>query len=77
MTAKLPKLKAPAGTCDTHMHVFGPRDLYPIVPTAVVQPPLAPVEAYRPIMARLGIERVVVVQPSGYGTDNRCTVDAV
>ncbi|UCF90910.1 MAG: amidohydrolase family protein, partial [Desulfobacterales bacterium] len=25
----------------------------------------------------LGLQRVVVVQPSGYGTDNRCTLDAV
>jgi D-galactarolactone isomerase len=73
----LPKLKAPPGTCDTHLHVFGPRDVYPVVPTAVVQPPFAPVEAYRKVMERLGIARAVIVQPTGYGTDNRCTMDAV
>jgi D-galactarolactone isomerase len=28
-------------------------------------------------MERLGTERVVVVQPSAYGMDNRCTMDAV
>ena len=28
-------------------------------------------------MARLGLERVVVVQPSAYGMDNRCTLDAM
>ena len=32
---------------------------------------------YREVQARLGLERVVVVQPSAYGTDNRCTMDAV
>lgn len=72
-----PKLKAPPGTCDTHLHIFGPRERYPLAPTAVVQPPLATVEDYREIMRRLGIARAVVVQPSGYGTDNRCTMEAV
>jgi len=28
-------------------------------------------------MRRLGIDRVVIVQPAAYGTDNRCTLDAV
>jgi len=28
-------------------------------------------------MARLGIERAVIVQPSAYGDDNRCTLDAI
>ena len=27
--------------------------------------------------ARLGIERTVVVQPSTYGKDNRCTLEAI
>lgn len=73
----VPKLKAPKGTCDTHLHIFGPRDRYPLAPTAVVKPPPSPVADYRPIMERLGIDRAVIVQPSGYGTDNRCTMDAV
>ena len=36
-----PKLKAPAGTCDTHMHVYDGR--YPKAPTAQFVPPDAPV----------------------------------
>jgi len=39
--------------------------------------PEATVEAYRALQARLGLERVVVVQPSAYGFDNRCTLDAI
>ena len=37
----------------------------------------ASLEAYRALMARLSIARCVVVQPSTYGADNRCTMDAV
>jgi D-galactarolactone isomerase len=72
-----PRLKAPPGTCDTHLHIYGPRDVYPVAPTAAAQPPLALLEEYRKVMARLGIARVVIVQPSAYGFDNRCTMDAV
>lgn len=29
------------------------------------------------MLATLGLERAVIVQPSFYGTDNRCTLDAL
>src|SRR5574339_810880 len=70
-----PKLRAPAGTCDTHMHIYNGK--YPKAATAKFVPPDAPVSAYRKMCARLGIERTVVVQPSTYGKDNRCTLEAV
>jgi D-galactarolactone isomerase len=70
-----PRLKAPPGTTDTHMHVFESR--FPLAPTATVQPPEAPISEYRKVCERLGIERCVVVQPSGYGTDNSCTLEAI
>lgn len=72
-----PGARAPAGTCDTHMHVYGPRDRYPLAETCPFPPPDAPVDAYRAVMARTGIARMVVVQPTAYGTDNRCTLDAM
>ena len=70
-----PKLKAPPGTCDTHMHIYDSK--YPRAPTAKIDAPAAPVSAYRRMCDRLGIERTVVVQPSTYGKDNRCTLEAV
>ena len=70
-----PKLKAPPGTCDTHMHIYDPK--YPKAPTAKIDAPAAPVSAYQKMCERLGIERTVVVQPSTYGKDNRCTLEAV
>ena len=68
---------APPGTVDTHMHVYGARDRYPVAPTNRIPVPDAPLAAYEPVMARLGIAACVVVQPSAYGSDNRCTLDAV
>ena len=70
-----PRLKAPAGTCDTHMHIYDAR--YPTAPTATFTPPDALVADYLKVRARLGIARTVVVQPSTYGTDNRCTLAAM
>jgi len=70
-----PKLKAPPGTCDTHMHIYDRR--YPKAPTARIDAPDAPVSDYLKVRERLGIERTVVVQPSTYGKDNRCTLKAL
>ena len=72
-----PKLAAPAGTCDTHAHVFGPQSRYPYSPARGYTPPDAPFEAYRRLHAALGVERGVLTQPSVYGTDNRAMLDAV
>lgn len=73
--AAAPRLKAPAGACDTHMHVYDKK--YPLASTAVSAAPDAPVEGYLAVQRRLGLSRTVVVQPSAYGTDNRCTLEAV
>lgn len=70
-----PRLKAPPGTADTHMHIYNSR--YPTAGTAAFTPPDALVSAYLKVRMRLDIERTVVVQPSTYGTDNRCTLEAI
>ena len=70
-----PRLRAPKGTCDTHMHFYDSK--YAMVPTAVVRPPDASVEMYRELKSKLGIDRTVVVQPSSYGKDNRCTLESI
>jgi D-galactarolactone isomerase len=73
--ASEPQLKAPAGACDTHIHIYDSR--YPTAPTAASSPPDAPVPDYLAVRRRLGLSRTVVVQPSAYGTDNRCTLEAI
>jgi predicted TIM-barrel fold metal-dependent hydrolase len=42
-----------------------------------LRPEDATVEEYRGLQRRLGMTRHVIVQPSTYGTDNRCTLDAL
>ena len=68
-----PKLKAPPKTCDTHMHFYNAK--YPTAPTATKTPPDAGPEEYKAVRARLGLERVVVVQPTTYGLDNTCQLE--
>lgn len=77
MTGGRSRLQAPPGATDTHMHFYDTAERYPVAPTAAFLPPPARVADYREVQRRLGLERVVVVQPSAYGTDNRCTMDAV
>jgi D-galactarolactone isomerase len=73
MTA--PRLRPPPGACDCHMHIFDSR--YPLAEKARRTEPDAPVTDYRKVQRRLGLERVVVVQPTAYGRDNRCTLEAI
>ena len=67
--------EVPAGACDCHVHAYD--DAYPLAPTATFKPPHAPMADYAKVQANLGFTRVVVVQPTGYGFDNRCTLAAV
>ncbi len=72
---KRPRLQAPAGTCDTATHFYN--DRYPSAPTALFTPPNAWIEDYVRMRERVGIERTIVVQPTVYGFDNRCTLEAM
>lgn len=72
-----PQVAVPDGATDCHMHIFGPQDLYPQAPTRTYTAPPASLERYAALAKELGLSRKVVVQPSAYGTDNRCTLDAV
>src|SRR4029077_4337303 len=73
-----PAYAAPRNACDAHLHIFGPADKYPHVTTDLrYQPPAAPLAAYLAIARRLGFERFVFVQPSAYGLDNACMLDAM
>ena len=73
----IPRIRLPQGACDTHMHIVGPPDAYPFTAVRSLSPPPASWNDYRTIAGRLGLSRCVIVQPSFYGTDNRCTLDAV
>lgn len=70
-----PRIKTPAGACDCHIHVY--EDRFPVVPQATFKPPHAPLDDYLEVRKALGLSRVVVVQPNGYGYDNTCTLEAM
>jgi len=75
-----PAFRAPPLACDAHFHVFGPADRYPhggVNERLRYTPPLAPLSDYLALAQHLGIERFVFVQPSAYGRDNACMLDAM
>ena len=67
----------PAGACDCHTHIFGDPRRFPMTPSRVYTPEQASVDEMRTLHRALHMDRVVIVQPSIYGTDNACTLDAV
>jgi predicted TIM-barrel fold metal-dependent hydrolase len=69
--------KLPTGACDCHTHVVGDVVYYPMVADRHYTPAAAPHEALLAHMAHTGIQRTVIVQPSFYGTDNRCMLDSL
>lgn len=71
------RLTLPAGTCDTHAHLFGPASVYPWNPARGYTPPEATAEAYETLHRTLGVAHGVLTQPSVYGTDNACILDYV
>jgi predicted TIM-barrel fold metal-dependent hydrolase len=72
-----PDFRSPPGGCDAHFHVFGPRERYPYGSDLRYTPPLAPLADYLKLAGRLGLSRYVLVQPSAYGRDNRCLLEAM
>lgn len=65
------------GATDCHVHIIGPQAKYPMAPNRPYTPPEATVAQLKAMHARLGITRTVLVQPSFYGTDNSCMLDAL
>ncbi len=66
-----------SGICDCHVHVIGPFDAYTLTPIRSYTPQPATVDHLIGMMQRSRIDRTVIVQPSIFGTDNACSLDAV
>lgn len=76
-TLERPAFAVPDLACDAHMHVFGPLDRYPCVERPHYTLPDGKLAQYLRLMEVLKLKRFVIVQPSFYGTDNRCMIDAL
>ncbi len=67
---------APSFYCDCHAHVFDP-ERFPYAAERSYTPGPATLDALLSLQSRLGMGRVVLVQPSAYGNDNRALLDAL
>jgi 2-pyrone-4,6-dicarboxylate lactonase len=76
-TLTRPRFAMPAGACDSHVHVFGAAAQYPSVDQPHYTLPDGAPELLERMTASLGIDRFAIVQPSYYGTDNRCMLHAL
>ncbi|MCT6592519.1 amidohydrolase family protein [Pantoea dispersa] len=70
------KFIPPKGSCDCHVHVFDP-DHFPFAEERVYTPDSATLSDLERHLKELRMDRVVLVQPSPYGTDNRCMLNAL
>jgi 2-pyrone-4,6-dicarboxylate lactonase len=66
---RTPRYGLPPGTCDSHAHIFGPFDRFPVRNQSYI-PANAPFADYLRMHQVIGCSRGVLVQPSPYGTDN-------
>lgn len=66
----------PRGSVDTHLHIFD-STVFPYDSSRSYTPGTANYAEMRVMHRSLGIERSVLVQPSVYGIDNRCVLNAV
>lgn len=67
----------PQGAADCHVHVIGPKARFPLAAKRTYTPMDAPTAELAAMLERLGLDRVVLVQPSFYGTDNACMLDCM
>lgn len=69
--------EVPKGACDCHVHIFGPDEKFPFSPKRLYTPGPASIADLEALHKALHIDRVVIVHPSPYDSDNACTVDAL
>lgn len=72
-----PRFAVPPGSCDCHVHLFGPFAGYPLDRGRLYTPDPALASDLFAMLDGAGVTRAVLVQPSAYGTDNCCMLDAM
>lgn len=70
------RARMPAGAWDSHVHVFDPVR-FPLAPGSLYTPPSASTDDLMAFETTFGMSRVVLVQPSCYGNDNTCMLEAL
>jgi predicted TIM-barrel fold metal-dependent hydrolase len=72
-----PAFLLPRGTCDTHVHIWGPFDRFPLAKGAPYTPPERTSDDLLALHGRLGVDRAVIVQTTVYKADNRAMLDGI
>jgi predicted TIM-barrel fold metal-dependent hydrolase len=76
-TLTLAAFEIPAGACDSHVHVFESAGRYRAVDKPHYTLPDGSLEKLQCMTKVLSLQRFAIVQPSYYGTDNSCLLDAL
>src|SRR5579871_5934467 len=69
-----PSFPMPRGACDCHTHIIGDPQRFPFAKERVYTPPPASPSEMAALHRTLHIDRVVIVTPSVYGSDNSATL---
>ena len=72
-----PAFLLPRGACDTHVHIWGPFDRFPIAKGAPYTPPERTRDDLVALHERLGADRAVIVQTTVYKADNHAMLDGI
>ena len=76
-TMRKPAFLLPRGACDTHVHIWGPFDRFPLAKGAPYTPPERTSDDLLALHERLGVHRAVIVQTTVYKADNRAMLDGI
>jgi 2-pyrone-4,6-dicarboxylate lactonase len=72
-----PTKPLPPGSCDTHAHVFGPYNRFPLAETRQYTPAAAPKSDYLAMLDAVGFERGILVHGGAHGWDQRAMLDTI
>lgn len=67
----------PPNACDCHVHVFEDPAAFPLSAGRLYTPGPATSRNLLELLDAIGVRRAVIVQPTPYGADNSCLVDAL
>ena len=76
-TMRKPAFLLPRNACDTHVHIWGPFDRFPLAKGAPYTPPERTSDDLLALHERLGVDRAVIVQTTVYKADNRAMLDGI
>jgi 2-pyrone-4,6-dicarboxylate lactonase len=69
--------RPPRGACDSHCHIYGPFDRFPLPEDRSFTPHECPETALRALHDALGFDRAVIVHSQGHGLDHGPLLEAL